>query len=322
MAEPIEQPVRWGVIGTANIAAKSFLPAMRKAGGRAVIAGSRTPDRAAGWAAENQVDRGGSYQDVLDADLDAIYVALPNEQHAEWAARACATGRAVLCEKPLTLTGDDTAALIAAAGPEALFWESFVFPFHPQSDRLRSLIDAGELGEVREIVSEFHFTVGRPGNIRLKPENGGGALYDVGCYPLRLARLLFGAEPVAATGAAFMGPTGVDVDTAAAVDFPGERRLLLSVGLRRPPSTFTRIIGSEAELRVTNPFHPAPADTVQLWSGGELKQSWAAGEGTAFQRAVEHIHRVLRDGEKPRFPAQADALPQARALDLIRATIR
>jgi xylose dehydrogenase (NAD/NADP) len=316
------EPVRWGVIGTANIAAKAFLPAMRAAGGRAVIAGSRSAGRAATWAKENQVERGGSYQDVLDADVDAVYIALPNEQHAEWAAKACATRRAVLCEKPLTLTGDDTAALVAAAGPKALFWESFVFPFHPQSELLRSVVDAGDLGEVREIVSEFHFTVSRPENIRLRPEHGGGALYDVGCYPLRLARLLFGTEPTAATGASFIGATGVDVDTAAVVDFPAERRLVLSAGLRRPSSTATRIIGSEAELRVGNPFHPLAGDTVELFAGGSVKQTWPAGEGTAFRHAVEHIHRVLRDGETPRHLASVDALPQARALDLIRAAVR
>lgn len=317
------EPVRWGVIGTANIAAKAFLPAMRAAGGQAVVAGSRSADRAATWAGENQVARGGSYQDVLDAaDVDAIYIALPNDQHAEWAAKACATGRAVLCEKPLTLTGDDTAALVAAAGPGALFWESFVFPFHPQSELLRSVIEAGDLGEPREIISDYHFRLGRTEDIRLRPEQGGGALYDVGCYPLRLARLLFGTEPTAASGRSFTGATGVDVDTAAVVDFPAERRLVLSVGLRRPASTTTRIIGSEAELRVSNPFHPRAGDTVELWAGGSVKQTWPAGDGAAFQHAVEHIHQVLRDGATPRHLATVDALPQARALDLIREAVR
>jgi xylose dehydrogenase (NAD/NADP) len=314
------EPVRWGVICTANIAAHAFLPALRAAGGLAVIAGSRTPSRAASWAAENGVLAGGSYEDVLAAEVDAIYVALPNEQHAEWAAAACATGKAVLCEKPLTLDETDTAALVALAGPDALLWESFVFPFHPQSDLLLSLI--GDLGPLREITSEFHFTVGRPDNIRLRPEHGGGALYDVGCYPLRLARLLFGSEPVAALGSSFTGASGVDLDTAAVVDFPDERRLVLSAGLRRARSTVTRIAGSTAELRVTNPFHPTAEDTVQLWADGTCRQTWPNGDGTVFQHAVEHIHRVLRDGETPRHLAGTDAVPQARALDLIRAAVR
>ncbi|MET0425984.1 MAG: Gfo/Idh/MocA family oxidoreductase [Actinoplanes sp.] len=315
-------PVRWGVIGTANIAARSFLPALREAGGRAVVAGSRSAGRATAWAEENQVESGGSYADVVAAALDAVYVALPNEQHAEWAAAAATTARAVLCEKPLTLDADATAALLAAAGPQTLLWESFVFPFHPQTELLQSLIAAGDLGEPREIVSEFHFTVGRPDNIRLRPEHGGGALYDVGCYPVRLARLLFGAEPVAASASALPGPTGVDLDTAGVLDFPSDKRLVFSAGLRRPYSTATRVVGTEGELRVGNPFHPQTTDTVELWSGGALKQTWPAGEGTAFRHAVQHIHRVLRDGEAPRHLATVDALPQARAIDLIRESLR
>ncbi|MDT5028629.1 MAG: hypothetical protein QOE61_5055 [Micromonosporaceae bacterium] len=315
MRSPAEAPIRWGVIGTANIAARAFLPALRAAGGRAVAVGSRSAGRVAGWAADNGVERGGTYQDVVDAgDIDAVYVALPNEQHAAWAAAACATGKAVLCEKPLTLDEAGAADLVGSAGPDALLWEAFVFPFHPQTALLRERID-----RPREIYSEFHFTVGRPDNIRLKPEHGGGALYDVGCYPVRLARLLFDAEPLAAVGAMSFGAATVDLDVAAVVDFPGERRLVLSAGMRRPMSTFTRIIGGEAEMRASNPFHPTATDSVELWARGAREKSWAPAPGTAFQHAIEHIHQVLAGATQPRHRAVDDAVPQARALDLIRA---
>ncbi|HEY2674862.1 MAG TPA: Gfo/Idh/MocA family oxidoreductase [Rugosimonospora sp.] len=316
-----QAPIRWGVIGTANIAARAFLPALRAAGGRAVVVGSRTADRATDWAEANGVERGGSYRDVVDADdIDAVYVALPNEQHATWAAAACAAGRAVLCEKPLTLDEPGAARLVAAVGPDALLWESFVFPFHPQTAVVQGLIADGRIGEPREIHSEFHFTVGRPDNIRLSPEHGGGALYDVGCYPVRLARLLLGTEPVRAAGAMSFGAAAVDLDVAAVVDFAGGGgRLVLSAGMRRPPSTFTRIAGSDAELRVSNPFHPAGSDTLELWVRGACAQTWTPAGGTAFQHAIEHIHRVLRGDERPRHRAGDDSIRQARALDLIRA---
>jgi xylose dehydrogenase (NAD/NADP) len=315
MSSPAKAPIRWGVIGTANIAARAFLPALRAAGGQAVVVGSRSAERVGRWATENGVERGGTYQDVVDADdIDAVYVALPNDQHAQWAAAACVAGRAVLCEKPLTLDEAGAAELVAATGPDALLWEAFVFPFHPQTTMLRERVD-----RPREIHSEFLFTVGRPDNIRLKPEHGGGALYDVGCYPVRLARLLFDAEPVAAAGRMGFGDAAVDLDVAAVVDFPGGRRLVLSAGMRHPLSTFTRIIADEGELRVSNPFHPTATDSAELWVWGKREASWTPAPGTAFQYAIEHIHQVLGGATEPRHRAVDDAVGQARALDLIRA---
>lgn len=318
MAEPTP-PTRWGVLGTANIAARAFLPALREVGGRAVIVGSRVPERGAHWAAENQVERSGGYQEVLDdPEVDAVYIALPNDQHACWAARAAATGKLVLCEKPMALDAAQARELLSGLDPGAPVWESFVFPFHPQTGLIQRLVAEDRIGAVSEIVSEFHFRVGQPGNIRLQAERGGGALYDVGCYPVRLARLVFGSEPVAAHGSSHRDGQ-VDLDLAAVLEFPAERTLVLSAGLRRSASTFTRIIGAEGELRVSNPFHPRAADTVEHWVGGERIQSWPAADGAAFRHAIGHLHAVLAGAAPPRHLATEDALPQAVAVDLVRA---
>ncbi len=309
---------RWAVLGTANIAARAFLPALRAAGHVATVVGSRDPARAASWAAEHEVARAASYAAALEAEVDAVYIALPNEQHVTWAAAAARSGRAVLCEKPLGLTADQVAGLLADVG-DALLWEAFVFPFHPQTELLRRLCaPGGAIGGVREIVSEFHFTVSSPANLRWQAGHGGGALLDVGCYPVRLARLLFGSEPASAAARASVSAGGVDADLAAVADFPGERRLILSAGMRRYPSTFTRLIGAEAELRVTNPFHPTERDRVELWRAGSVEQTWANEPARAFQYAIAHIGAVLAGAEAPRYLAAADALGNAAALDLIR----
>jgi predicted dehydrogenase len=306
------------VLGTANIAARAFLPAMRAAGHVASVVGSRDPARAASWAVDNDVARAVTYEEALDADVDACYVALPNDQHVAWAGRAAATGRAVLCEKPLGLTADEVTGLLSQVG-DALMWEAFVFPFHPQTELLRRLCaPGGPIGGLREVVSEFHFTVRSPENIRWQAEHGGGALLDVGCYPVRLARLLFGAEPAKAAARAFRTAGGVDADFAAIADFPDQRRLVFSAGMRRSPSTFTRLIGLEGELRVTNPFHPTERDRVELWRGGSCTQTWANGAPSAFQHAIAHIGAVIAGAEAPRHLAAADALGNAAALDLIR----
>ncbi len=311
--------VNWGILGTANIAAKAFLPALREAGGRAVVVGSRSELRAVEWAAANQVERSTFYEAVVaDPEVQAVYVALPNDQHAQWAAAALAAGKVVLCEKPLAMDTEQAQGLLAAVPAGGLLWESFVFPFHPQTMLVTGLIADGRIGDLSEVASEFHFQVGSPDNIRLDVERGGGALYDVGCYPLRLGRLLFDAEPLRANASATFD--GVDRDMAAVVDFPGGR-LILSAGLRRPASTFTRIIGSSGELRVSNPFHPRSADTVQLWVDGALSQTWPTAAGSAFQHAITHVQSVITGDVPPKHLAVHDALDQAIAMDLVRAAI-
>jgi xylose dehydrogenase (NAD/NADP) len=311
---------RWAVLGTANIAAKSFLPAMRAAGGRAVVVGSRSPDRARDWADANEVDRVADYAGALAADdIDAIYIALPNNEHTTWTARAVTTGHAVLCEKPLGVDTTDTGRLLAAVPSGALLWEAFVFPFHPQTELVRSQLE--RLGRVREIVSEFHFTAPEAGNIRWQPALGGGALRDVGCYCVRLGRLLFGSEPTAVAARAFV-EHGVDAEIAAVLDFPGEQRLVISAGMRGGLSTYTRVIGDAGELRIVNPFHPRPDSTVTLWVDGRPVQEWTADPRAAFQCGVEHIQAVIHGEEQPRHLAATDSFGNARALDLIAAAAR
>jgi D-xylose 1-dehydrogenase (NADP+, D-xylono-1,5-lactone-forming) len=291
---------------------------MRAAGGHAVVVGSRNPDHAREWAEANCVDRVADYDGALDAsDIDAVYIALPNREHTMWASRAVSTGRAVLCEKPLGVDATDTARLLADIPPDTLLWEAFVFPFHPQTSLIRSSLE--RLGRVREIVSEFHFTApDQNENIRWQAGLGGGALLDVGCYCVRLARLLFGSEPVDVAARAFTSH-GVDAEVGAVIDFPDEQRLLMSVGMRGAPSTYTRILGDAGELRVANPFHPRPDDVVQLRIGGEIAEEWTPDPRPAFQCGVEHIHAVLRGEEEPRHLATTDSLGNARALDLVAA---
>ncbi len=138
----------------------------------------------------------------------------------------------------------------------------------------------------------------------------------MGCYCVRFGRLIFEAEPEHASARAFTH-YGVDGDIAAILDFAEERRLVLSASMRRAPSTFTRIIGETGELRITNPFHPRPGDTVQRWAEGKQVAEWTAGEQLAFQHGVEHVHSVLNGQAEPRHLAMTDALGNARALDMI-----
>lgn len=318
--EAAHRPVRWGVLGTANIAAHAFLPALHAAGGNAALVGSRTPQRATQWAARWGVDHAVTYDDVInDEQIDAIYIALPNDLHVGWAKKALVAGKAVLCEKPLGLSPSEVQDLLEPTAENPLLWESFVFPFHPQTDTVQSILRSAKIGDLREIVSEFHFTTSNRDNIRFRPERGGGALYDVGCYPIRLARLLTGDEPTAATGISHAEGADVDLDMASILEFPRQVRLTMSAGISRRRSTLTRIIGTSGEVQLTNPFHPEPTDTIQVKTDHVTETRSPNGPHTVFQHAIEHINGVVLQAEEPRFLARDDSLGQARAVQLVQA---
>jgi len=313
--------VRWGILGAAGIAEGSFLPALAEAGdGDAVVVGARDGGRAERWATEHGVAHGvqGYRAVVEDPQVEAVYVALPNALHAEWTIAALEAGKAVFCEKPLCGTVEETERVLATArtsdGP---LWEAFVFPFHEQMSTVRGFIRDGSIGELREIWSRFHFALDDPGDIRMSADLAGGATQDVGCYSVRLARLLFDAEPdLAGAAVDTMWEGGVDAELAGILPFDADRRLLFSCGFRSAYDTFARVIGSAGELRITNPFHPERGDTLEFVRDGRVVyQEPAVPSGErSFTPAIRHVHRVLRGREQTEHLAVDEALGNARTI--------
>jgi predicted dehydrogenase len=259
------------------------------------------------------------YDRVLDdPSIEAVYIPLPNGMHAEWTIAALEAGKAVLCEKPLCATPEETSRVLevarAASGP---LWEAFVFPFHDQMDRVRELLARGDIGEVREVSSRFHFLLDDPEDIRMLAELAGGSIQDVGCYSIRLARLLFGDEPDPARAIADAEwlPTGVDTELWGALAFPGDRRLVLSCGFLSREDKFTRVLGTAGEIRMTNPFHPEDGDTFTVITdeGEETHVAMPSGE-LSFTPAIRHIHRVVRGLEPARHLAVDEAQGNADAI--------
>ena len=313
-----QSPIRWGIVGTANIARAQFLPGLREAGGgTAALVASRDRAKAGVFAAANGIGAGiADYAALVESPhVDAVYVALPNALHAEWTIRALDAGKAVLCEKPLCTSADQTREVLdvaaTAAGP---LWEAFVFPFQAQHRRLRALLDDGAIGAPAEVNSVFHFLLSNPANIRLDAALGGGALADVGCYPVRLALELFGADGARAEACSADTNGEVDVDAAGIVTF-GTRRLLLSCGFRRSYDTFTSVRGSAGQVQLTNPFHPGPADTLTLLRPqADPVVERPTTDERSFTAAIRHIHAVLRGEAAPEHTAGELSLPAARVL--------
>jgi predicted dehydrogenase len=319
--------VRWAILGAASIARGQFMPALRESGsGRARLIASRDLGRAEAFAAAEGVEEAASdYRAALESpEVDAVYIALPNSHHAEWTVAALEAGKAVLCEKPLCASVEDTRRVleVARARAGALLWEAFVFPFQMQHQRLVDLVDGGAIGELAEVSSAFHFRVTRPDDIRLSAALGGGALADVGCYPIRLAYELLGPGD-GDVGVETRWGREVEVDAAGFVSHRDGRRLVLTCGLERAYDTFTRILGDAGQLHLTNPFHPKPDDRLTLHRPGhDVLVERPTTDAHSFTAALRHIHAVVRGEEPPRHLAVDSALPVATTLAVLQQAAR
>ncbi|MBN2205884.1 MAG: Gfo/Idh/MocA family oxidoreductase, partial [Candidatus Aminicenantes bacterium] len=218
--------VRWGILGCAGIAERALIPALRaSATGELAAIASRDAAKARAWAERFGIPRAHpDYAALLkDGEVDAVYIPLANHLHAPWTLSALKAGKHVLCEKPIALDAREAEAMAAAADRTGrLLMEAFMYRFHPQVERAIALVRAGEIGKVRFVRAAFTFPFdGDPADYRWTPRFGGGALLDVGCYPLSAARLVFGREPVSVCAKARLHPRRrIDMSTAALVEFP------------------------------------------------------------------------------------------------------
>jgi predicted dehydrogenase len=260
--------VRWGVLGVAAIATKKVIPAMQQSSNCEVVAiASRDRGRAAEAAGSLDIARHyGSYQDLLDdEDVEAVYVPLPNNLHAEWTIRAAKAGKHVLCEKPLAMSAAEAATVaIACEHADVLLMEAFMYRLHPQWVRARELVAAGRIGELRAINAVFTYHNVDPANIRNVAEYGGGALMDIGCYPINVARMMFQAEPTSVRAAMRRDPLfGTDVLTSAVLDFHG-RHAGFVCSTQLEPDQRVDLLGTEGRLTVEIPFNIPPDRPTRL----------------------------------------------------------
>ena len=267
MVGPAEQtaqdaPVRWGVLGTAHIAIEKVIPAMQHSQlARVSAIASRTEERAQAAATRLGIERAyGSYEQLLaDPDVEAIYIPLPNHMHVPWTLRAAAAGKHVLCEKPIALNAAEARQLLTAREQHGvLIGEAFMVRTHPQWLAVRDLVRSGELGELRLISCQFSYDKRDPANIRNRPEYGGGALFDIGCYPITLSRWLYDAEPSSVIALLERDPEmRIDRLTSAMLQFPSGQ-CVFSCATQLAPYQRMHIHGTRARVEVEIPFNAPP----------------------------------------------------------------
>jgi len=319
--------VKWGILGCAGIAERAFIPAvLRSRNGVLASIASRDEARAADWARRFGFPRSHrSYQDLVDDPaIDAVYNPLPNDLHAEWSIRALRAGKHVLCEKPMALNAPEARAMIQAAEMNGgLLMEGFMYKFHPQIGKTLELIRAGTIGDPRSVHSSFTFRFERDGsNYRWFPAQGGGALYDVGCYTTSIARLVLGAEPLSAFAAARIDPaTGVDMTTAALLEFPGGRFGQCESSFETHFQSRLLVVGTEGTLRLERAFSAKDFDVAVEIVRGDTAEAVPIRKANMFTLMIDDFGAAVLGQAPLRYPA-SDAWNNMRAIDACFESIR
>ena len=257
------EPVRWGVLGVADIAVKRVIPAIQRSGSSEIIAiASRTADRAREAARTLGIPRSyGSYEALLDdPEIEAVYNPLPNHLHVPWTVRAAEAGKHVLCEKPIACSAREARELLPVRDRTGMeIGEAFMVRTHPRWHAVRELVAAGRIGDLKLVLGHFSYYRRDPQDIRSRVDWGGGVLLDVGCYPTTLSRWLFGDEPDEVVGVLERDPEmGIDRLVSALLRFPSGQASF-TCGGQLVPYQRTQLLGTEGRIEVEIPFN-APDD--------------------------------------------------------------
>jgi predicted dehydrogenase len=317
--------LRWGIVSTASIGVHKVIPAVQRASRCEVVAiASRDGARARDVAARLGIGRAhGSYEDLLaDADVDAVYIPLPNHLHVDWTIAAARAGKHVLCEKPLATTAADGERMISICEAEGVvLMEAFMYRLHPTWGAVRDLIASGRIGELREVQSWFSYFNDDPADIRNQPDAGGGALFDIGCYSVNLSRMIFGTEPVRVQGVVRRDEQmGIDVSTSGILGFPGGVATF-TCAIRSEPDQRVHVYGTRGRISIEIPFNIPPDLTTRVFvtSGGDPPVqpdtetlSFEAADAYAIQ--AERFADAVLDGHPVPTPP-SDAVANLRVIE-------
>jgi predicted dehydrogenase len=261
--------IRWGVLGCARIARENVIPAIQRSSNSEFHAvASRDESKLVDFRARFKVGKTfHDYEELLrDPEVDAVYVPLPNSLHREWAIKAVEQGKHVLCEKPMALSAAETREMIAASAANKVnLMEAFMYRYTDRTRQVLEVLHRGTLGEIKFISSTFRFLLANPASIKLKPELGGGALYDVGCYAVNFIGMVVDASargPSVRPGG--LRPEsvvvecaragGVDVNFSALMKYPSGLIASLNCGFNAQKRIGSEIIGTNGCLEIPDTF--------------------------------------------------------------------
>lgn len=308
-------PLRWGVLGATAYMSGLMIPALQAARGCDLVAvASRLESfpRTAQLGKSHAVDSFCGYAGLLESpEVDVVYVPLPNSHHAEWTVRALGAGKHVLVEKPITTNLPDLRRIAAAAESAGrMVMEGFMYRFHPQFDRVLDLVGSNEIGELRMVRASFAYPIASgSGNIRLVPELGGGATWDVGCYAVNVAVTFFGGLPDTVHAFSSRRPgEHVDTSVVAILTFDERRKAVIDYSIDYGPRACYELQGDVGSIAVTNAwaFAGEPGRLVVRTLSGSREETTPASDH--YQLEAETFASVIRTGARPPFTVDESSL--------------
>lgn len=301
----MNRKLQWGIMGSAQIAKGSVMPAIAESQTGIIRAvASRGLEKSSALAAQFDVERAyGSYEELLaDKEIDAVYIPLPNHLHHEWVLRAAKAGKHVLCEKPIALNSREAAEMVNACNEAGVHLaEAYMYRHHPRIAELQELITKGAIGDLRSIRGTFTYNDAEDtSNIRFKSAWGGGSLYDIGCYPLSAARMLFGAEPEAVTVHALFSPEHDNVDMMASglVEFPGGLSLIFDCGMWAYNRQLLEILGTDGRIELPMPFNAKGEDAAFFLHTADGTRCIEATGSNPYINQIDDFAAAVLEGKR------------------------
>ncbi|ARS89665.1 Gfo/Idh/MocA family protein [Natrarchaeobaculum aegyptiacum] len=315
--------MNFGVLGTAGIARKAFLPAVEPTEHAVTAVASRDGDRAQALADEYGIDAAyGSYDDLLeDGSVDAVYVPLPNGLHAEWTKQAADAGLDVICEKPLAVDAAQARSVVDHCADRGVtLMEAFMYRYHPRTERAIELARE-DLGDVRSVSAAFKFPLfDRPDDVRLSPDLDGGSLMDVGCYAVSAARQFLGEPDRAYAHAHDSRGAGVDTELAGILEYDDGASARIASGFDTESVQRYRVEAANGWLEVRDAYNPPDGEPLEL----EYRIDGRHGVETfepvdQYRLEIEDFVSSVESGEPPRVDGE-EAVANVRVIDALQAS--
>lgn len=299
----LSQPVRLGILGAAKVA-RNFIRAVSSSPKiKIVTVASRDRLRAQRFAQEVGLSRhSASYEDLLsDSEIDAVYNPLPNSLHAEWSIRAARAGKHVLCEKPFSASVEEARSMVRAAREAGTYLvEAYPYRSQPLTLKMRDFLARGEIGSVNLIQASFEFPFTDESDIRFNPKLKGGALWDLGCYPISLVTMIAGELPKRIDASVGWANSGVDKVAAATLEFDTGLIAQISCSFGTGPHRHATIFGSEGIIQTEYLNHTLPSQAVfQIKRGANGSAPFEVIEAPAmngFLAEAESFAELVRYG--------------------------
>jgi xylose dehydrogenase (NAD/NADP) len=314
-------PLRLGVLGCADIAVSRVVPALRGSSQVVVQAlASRDAAKAARWAEKLGVPAAcPSYAELLQRDdVEAVYVPLVNSLHCPWTLAALQAGKHVLCEKPLALTVKEARRMVETARSEnRVLMEGFMYRHHPRTRKALELVRGGQIGELASVQSEFSYFLPDSDGYLFDRERGGGALYDVGCYCVELARAVAGGEPIQVFATQNLSPGGVDLSFDGLMRFNGGVLSAFHVSMKEEPRFGYRLVGSRGLVEAPWAFVSFGREAHLLLQRSEKAETLTFAGVDEYRLQFEHFADVIRGRAEPLVPIE-ESLGNLRVLEALR----